>query len=38
MENVLPEAKPGDVTEIVQDQLEAGKAKVVIEELVRSET
>lgn len=32
-ENVLQEAKPGDVINEVKDQLEAAKSKVVIEEL-----
>lgn len=33
-ENILPEAKPGDVEAEVKDQLASANARVVIEELV----
>jgi hypothetical protein len=33
-ENILPEAKPGDVEAEVKDQLGSANIKVVIEELV----
>jgi hypothetical protein len=33
-ENILPDAKPGDVEDEVKDQLGSANARVVIEELV----
>ena len=32
--NIIEDAKPGDVESVVQEQLDAAKSKVVIEELV----